>query len=42
MPERNVPKDEASQLEKLKNLKDRGLITDDEYNTKRREILDRL
>jgi hypothetical protein len=42
MPERTAPKDAATQLEKLKNLKDRGLITDDEYNAKRKEILDRL
>jgi hypothetical protein len=33
-------KDEAIQLEKIKGLKDRGLITEEEYATKRKAILD--
>ena len=35
-------KNEAAQLEKLKGLKDRDLITDEEYNRKKNEILDRM
>jgi hypothetical protein len=32
--------DEAAQLEKLKNLKDRGLISESDYNKKKEKILD--
>lgn len=35
-------KDEAAQLQKLKELRDKGLITEEEYGKKRKEILDRL
>ncbi len=35
-------RDEAAQLQKLKELRDKGLISDDEYQRKRKEILDRL
>lgn len=35
-------KNEAAQLEKLKGLKDRDLITEEEYNKKKNEILDRM
>lgn len=35
-------KDEAAQLQKLNELRDRGLITAEEYEKKRKEILDRL
>ena len=35
-------KNEAAQLEKLKGLKDRDLITEEEYNRKKNEILDRM
>lgn len=35
-------RDEAAQLSKLKELLDKGLITKDEYEKKRKEILDRL
>lgn len=35
-------RDEAAQLQKLKELLDKGLITQDEYERKRKEILDRL
>lgn len=35
-------RDEAAQLVKLKELLDKGLITKDEYEKKRKEILDRL
>jgi len=35
-------RDEGAQLEKLKNLLERGLISQEEYNNKRKEILDRL
>lgn len=35
-------KDDAAQLEKLKVLKDRALITEEEYNRKKNEILDRI
>ena len=35
-------RDEASQLQKLKELLDKGLITQEEYERKRKEILDRL
>ena len=35
-------KDEATQLQKLKELRERGLISDAEYENKRKEILDRM
>ena len=35
-------RDEAAQLQKLKELLDKGLITREEYEKKRKEILDRL
>lgn len=35
-------RDEAGQLQKLKELLDKGLITQEEYERKRKEILDRL
>ena len=35
-------KDEAKQLQTLKELFDKGLVTKEEYERKRREILDRL
>ncbi|HOY78804.1 MAG: SHOCT domain-containing protein [Zoogloea sp.] len=35
-------KDEAVQLQKIKDLRDKGLISDAEYTKKRQEILDRL
>lgn len=35
-------RDEAAQLQKLKELLDKGLITPEEYERKRKEILDRL
>lgn len=35
-------KDEAAQLQILKELRDKGLITEEEYEKKRKEILDRL
>ena len=35
-------KDEVVQLEKLKTLREKGLITDGEYNDKRKAILDKL
>lgn len=35
-------RDEAAQLQKLKELSDKGLITGEEYETKRKEVLDRL
>lgn len=35
-------RDEAAQLEKLKSLRERGLISEDEYNTKKKEILDKM
>lgn len=35
-------RDEATQLQKLKELLDKGLITQEEYERKRKEILDRL
>jgi hypothetical protein len=35
-------RDEAAQLQKLKELLDKGLITQDEYERKRKDILDRL
>ena len=37
-----IARDDASQLEKLKSLRDRGLITEDEYKQKRQAVLDRL
>lgn len=38
----NTPRDEATSLQKLKELRDKGLISQDEYEKKRKEILDRL
>ena len=35
-------KDEATQLQKLKELRERGLISDTEYENKRKQILDRM
>ena len=35
-------RDEATQLQKLRELRDKGLITEDEYQKKRKEILERL
>lgn len=35
-------RDEAAQLEKLNQLRDKGLVTEVEYNAKRKSILDRL
>lgn len=34
--------DDLSKLETLKGMKDRGLINDDEYGRKKREILDKM
>ena len=34
--------DDVAQLEKLKSLQDRALITEEEYNRKKGEILDRM
>lgn len=34
--------DEVTQMEKLKSMRDRGLITNEEYNRKKKEILDRM
>ncbi|MCX8115075.1 MAG: SHOCT domain-containing protein [Burkholderiaceae bacterium] len=34
--------DEVGQLEKLKALRDRGLISEDEYNTKKKQVLDKM
>ena len=34
--------DDVAQLEKLKGLQDRALITEEEYNRKKNEILDRM
>ena len=40
--ERSQPKaDDVAQLEKLKGLQDRALITEQEYNGQKNEILDR-
>lgn len=41
-PVSNAPRDEATSLLKLKELRDKGLISQDEYEKKRKEILDRL
>ncbi len=41
-PQPQSNRDEAVQLQKLKELRDKGLITEDEYEKKRKEILDRL
>lgn len=35
-------KDDAAQLDKLKTMKERGLITQQEYDRKRKEILDAM
>lgn len=37
-----APPDVADQLHKLADLRDRGAITDDEYNAKKAELLDRM
>lgn len=37
-----APRDEAAQLAKLRELHEKGLITSQEYQQKRKEILDRL
>lgn len=37
-----LTRDEAARLEKLKELRDKGLISEGEYEKKRKEILDRL
>lgn len=34
--------DHVAKLEKLKSIRDRGLITEEEYNSKKKEILDKL
>lgn len=41
-PSPSASRDEVTQLQKLKELRDRGLITDEEYEKKRKDILDRL
>ena len=41
-PPPSTSRDEAVQLQKLKELLDKGLITQEEYERKRKEILDRL
>lgn len=38
----NAQRDEAAQLQKLKELLDKGLISQQEYERKRKDILDRL
>ena len=38
----NATRDEATSLQKLKELREKGLISQDEYEKKRKEILDRL
>ena len=38
----NLKQDEAVQLEKIKNLRDRGLITNEEYEQKRKAVLDKM
>ena len=35
-------RDEAAQLQKLKELREKGLITEDEYQRKRKQVVDRL
>ena len=35
-------RDEAVQLEKLRELRDKGLVSPDEYERKRKEIIDRM
>ena len=35
-------RDDSLQLEKIKSLKDRGIISDEDYNKKKAEILDRM
>lgn len=40
--EANAPRDVTAQLEKLRDLRARDLITEEEYQAKRRSILDRL
>jgi hypothetical protein len=41
-PSPGAGRDEAAQLQKLKELRDKGLITAEEHEKKRKEILDRL
>lgn len=41
-PASNSKQDDAAQLEKIKNLRDRGLITSEEYDQKRKQILDKM
>src|SRR5262249_46469082 len=41
-PSSGPNRDEAVQLQKLKELREKGLITEEEYERKRKEILDRL
>ena len=36
----DIPEDEASRLKKLKHLLNEGLITEEEYESKRQKILD--
>lgn len=42
VPSTSQPQGSAEQLKTLKELYDKGLITEDEYNGKRKEILDRM
>lgn len=37
-----APGDEKAQLRKLKQMREEGLITDEEYQEKRKDILDRM
>lgn len=41
-PNTTSSRDDAAQLEQLKSLKDKGIITEDEFNTKKKEILERM
>ncbi len=42
-PAPNAPtRDDSARLEKLKALRDRGIITQEEYDRKKREILDSM
>jgi hypothetical protein len=36
------PRSATDRLNKLKSLRDKGLVTEDEYQAKRRQILDRM
>ncbi len=48
VPESTLPfadtsaRDDSAQLEKLKNLMDRGIISEEEFSKKKKEILDRM